>query len=123
MSDGNKIVVEFDSAFWSDDYGVFLLAARTAEDRGCLQTWLNLHKLLVKPVLMGLLLGNAARHMESLSQEEVEVMGKELLFTECNRHPPVKCGFVPAKSDPPPHHTHTAHSDPKTPIPWCNDVV
>ena len=114
MSDGNKIVVEFDSAFWSDDYGVFLLAARTAEDRGFLQTWLNLHKLLAKPVLMGLLLGNAARHVESLSQEEVEAMGKELLFTECNRHPPVKCGFVPAKSDPPPPPTDThTHCPPR----------
>ena len=90
MSHGNKIVVEFDAAFWSDDYGVFLLAARTAEDRGCLQTWLNLHKLLAKPVLVGMLLGNAARHMESLAQEEVEAMGKEPLFTKCNRRPPVK---------------------------------
>ena len=69
MSDGNKIVVEFDTAFWSDDYGVFLLAAQTEEDRGCLQTWLNLHKVMAKPVLVGLLLGNAARHMESLTQE------------------------------------------------------
>ena len=80
MSDGNKVVVEFEAAFWSGDYGVFQLAAQREEDRGCLQTWLNLHQVLGKPILVGLLLGSAAREVESLSQEELKTQGRKPLL-------------------------------------------
>ncbi|KAK7091653.1 uncharacterized protein [Littorina saxatilis] len=72
MSDGNKVVVEFDVPFWPNDHGVFIAAAQHEDDRGFLQTWLNIHKVLGKPVLVGLLFGDAARRFESLSDEEVK---------------------------------------------------
>ena len=78
MTASNKVIVEFDSPFWPNDHGIFMVAAQTEEERGNLQTWFNIYKLLGKPVLMGMLQGDAARNIESLSDEEVQSLGKLL---------------------------------------------
>lgn len=75
MADGNKIIVEFESAFWSNEFGVFLLATKNEEERGFLQTWLNVHKVLGKPVLVGLLFGEKARDFEKIPDDKVQALG------------------------------------------------
>jgi monoamine oxidase len=78
VTDVNKVLVEFDAAFWSDEFGMFLVAAESEKERGNLQTWYNIHKLLGKPVLMGFLSGTLAKEFESFSDAQAREVGKTL---------------------------------------------
>lgn len=79
MSAGNRVIVHFNSSFWSDEHDVYIAAAETDADRGYLQTWLNLHRILGKPVLVGLAVGEAANQLEALSDEDLRLQVLEKL--------------------------------------------
>uniref|UniRef100_A0A0B6ZZ31 Amine oxidase domain-containing protein n=1 Tax=Arion vulgaris TaxID=1028688 RepID=A0A0B6ZZ31_9EUPU len=72
ISAGNKVIVEFEHAFWSAEYGVFTRAVRTDAERGNLQTWVNVNNLIGHPVLIGLLFGQPAVEFEILNPEEAK---------------------------------------------------
>ena len=78
MNFSNKLVVEFDEVFWPTDVGVFTMPADKEEESGLLQTWVNLHRLIDKPILMGSVGGPIAAAFEEWSDEEVKVKGWEI---------------------------------------------
>lgn len=80
ISYSNKVLVEFDEAFWPTDVGVFTRPAESEEEAGLLQTWFNLHQLVNKPILMGSIVGPIAKTFESWSDDEVKVKGRELFY-------------------------------------------
>lgn len=73
----NKLVVEFDEVFWPTDVGVFTMPA-DKEESGLLQTWVNLHQLIDKPILMGSVGGPIAAAFEEWSDEEVKAKGWQI---------------------------------------------
>ncbi|XP_078332871.1 uncharacterized protein LOC111122529 [Crassostrea virginica] len=75
----NKLVVEFDEVFWPTDVGVFTMPADKEEESGLLQTWVNLHRLIDKPILMGSVGGPIAAAFEEWSDEEVKAKVKTVL--------------------------------------------
>ncbi|XP_046374591.2 polyamine oxidase 4-like [Haliotis rufescens] len=77
---GNKLIVEFDEVFWPTDVGVFLLADEEAEP-GMMQKWLNMHKLVGRPVLVSMLGGSASVKFENMTDEEVKALVRERLTT------------------------------------------
>lgn len=79
ISYSNKVLVEFDEAFWPSDVGVFTKPAEIEEEAGLLQTWFNLHRLVNKPILMGSMVGPIAKTFESWSDDEVKVKVKAVL--------------------------------------------
>lgn len=79
ISYSNKVLVEFDEAFWPTDVGVFTRPAESEEEAGLLQTWFNLHQLVNKPILMGSIVGPIAKTLESWSDDEVKVKVKAVL--------------------------------------------
>lgn len=82
ISYSNKVLVEFDEAFWPTDVGVFTRPAESEEEAGLLQTWFNLHQLVNKPILMGSIVGPIAKTFESWSDDEVKVKGRELNYSQ-----------------------------------------
>lgn len=80
ISYSNKVLVEFDEAFWPTDVGVFTRPAESEEEAGLLQTWFNLHQLVNKPILMSSIVGPIAKTFESWSDDEVKVKGRELFY-------------------------------------------
>ncbi|XP_061182740.1 uncharacterized protein LOC133191074 [Saccostrea echinata] len=72
VSFSNKLVVEFDDIFWPPDVGVFTMATDNEKEAGILQTWINLHRLINKPVLMGSIGGPIAQTFESWTDDEVK---------------------------------------------------
>lgn len=78
---GNKVIVEFEHAFWPADFGVFVRAVQSPKERGHLQTWVNIHRILSKPILSSFLTGQPAIKFEKLSDEEVEKSGTSLGFS------------------------------------------
>lgn len=71
----NKVVVEFKHAFWPEEFGVFVRAVSTHEARGYLQTWINIYKILHKPVLVSFVGGEAAVKIEKMSEEDAKQNG------------------------------------------------
>ncbi|KAK7480900.1 hypothetical protein BaRGS_00027901, partial [Batillaria attramentaria] len=65
--------------FWSDDHDVYIVAAERDSERGNLQTWLNLHRVLGKPVLVGMVMDQAGSQIEALSDEDLRVLVTEKL--------------------------------------------
>lgn len=83
MSAGDRVIVEFEHAFWPAEFGVFARAVKTETERGNLQTWINVNHLVDCPALIGLLLGQAAADFEKLSVEEAEDLSK-LMWLTCD---------------------------------------
>jgi hypothetical protein len=67
--------VEFDKAFWPADVGVFIMATEDKEEAGFLQTWVNLHRLTSKPMLVGTVVGAVAESFENMTDDEVKSKG------------------------------------------------
>ena len=57
---------------------MFMVAPESDLDLGNLDTWVNVHKLISKPFLVGTLLGKAALNFEEFSDEEVKIHGKSV---------------------------------------------
>ncbi|GFO27775.1 lysine-specific histone demethylase 1 homolog 1 [Plakobranchus ocellatus] len=68
----NKVIVEFEHAFWPKEFGIFMRAVQKKEERGYLQTWVNINHIVDVPALSGLLVGTSAEDFEKLSDEEAE---------------------------------------------------
>ncbi|XP_059152255.1 lysine-specific histone demethylase 1A-like [Physella acuta] len=72
MSAGNKVIVQFERAFWPAEHGVFVRAVSKDAERGNLQTWVNVHKIIGKPYLSSFLTGTAAQEFEKLTDKEAK---------------------------------------------------
>ncbi|KAL8558496.1 hypothetical protein ACOMHN_059237 [Nucella lapillus] len=79
MVRSNKVIVEFDAPFWPGDYGVFFTAVREEAEEGCLQFWVNIHRVLGIPVLAGFLYGQHASKVEGLSEADLHHLVLEKL--------------------------------------------
>ncbi|KAH9500581.1 hypothetical protein Btru_076974 [Bulinus truncatus] len=93
MSAGNKVIVQFEHAFWSNDHGVFVRAVNKNSEMGELQTWINIKHLVGVPALAGFLTGDAALRFEKMNDEEAkqlvlsvltEMFGEEKIKTAGN---------------------------------------
>ncbi|CAL1526224.1 unnamed protein product [Lymnaea stagnalis] len=80
MSAGDKIIIQFERPFWSPDYGVFVRAVNRDSDRGNLQTWVNINRIVGVPALGGFLTGDPAVKFEKMTNEDAE----ELVITVLN---------------------------------------
>ncbi|XP_055881428.1 uncharacterized protein LOC106052168 [Biomphalaria glabrata] len=90
MSAGDKIIVQFEHAFWSNDYGVFIRAVKEKVKIGQLQTWINIKRLAGVNTLASFLTGDAAVRFEKLTEENakqlvldvlIEMFGEEKVLT------------------------------------------
>ncbi|KAK3769699.1 hypothetical protein RRG08_004950 [Elysia crispata] len=68
----NRVIVEFDHAFWPQEIGMFVRAVQAEEEMGHLQVWFNINQIVGVPALSGYLGGKAAEAFEKLSDEEAE---------------------------------------------------
>ncbi|CAC5388620.1 KDM1B [Mytilus coruscus] len=68
----NKLVLQFNKVFWPEDIGIFTLVTSNQDDMGMLQTWVNLHRYVNKPLLMGMLHDQAAVRFENMTDNEIK---------------------------------------------------
>ncbi|HEY9666370.1 MAG TPA: FAD-dependent oxidoreductase [Coleofasciculaceae cyanobacterium] len=81
----NKVVLQFPQAFWPEDYD--MIGYLSSQDDDLLE-FLNYRRYTSAPVLVGLVAGRLARHLESLSEGEVaERVMKQLCRVHGKRIP------------------------------------
>ena len=71
--------------FWPEDVGVFTMVTSSQSEAGMLQTWINLHRYVKKPLLMGMLHDQAAVRFENMTDNDIIENGRinrELRLTE-----------------------------------------
>jgi hypothetical protein len=72
----NKLILQFDKVFWPEDVGVFTMVTSSQSEAGMLQTWINLHRYVKKPLLMGMLHDQAAVRFENMTDNDIIENGR-----------------------------------------------
>ena len=75
FGDFNKIVLEFDSVFWPKTPHFFAIVDGNPKTRGMLATWLNGYAMVKRPVLVGLMNGDAAYDSETMTDQQLKTEG------------------------------------------------
>ncbi|XP_005089304.1 polyamine oxidase 3 [Aplysia californica] len=76
----NKLILEFESAFWPSDFGVFLRAVQEDQDRGYMQSWINIHRLVGLPVLTTFVMGDSAIGFEKMTDDDIKQSALDVLI-------------------------------------------
>ena len=79
VATSNKVIIEFEHAFWPSDIGIFLTAVKEDKKRGYMQSWINVHRLIGKPMLATFITGDLAVEFEKQSSDEVKQSGTDLI--------------------------------------------
>ena len=71
----NKLILQFDEAFWPLDTEVFILSNGCEDGETMMDTWFSMYPLTNKPVLMAFLGGQDASQSELLSDQQLKDKG------------------------------------------------